>query len=71
MDHYHQTNPPTELKSTVMGRGGSRKGAGRPKGRNATTRSITLNDELWAKLDAMRGELSASAFLAKKIKGMR
>ena len=28
MDKYHQSNPPTELKSVVMGRENSRKGAG-------------------------------------------
>ena len=27
MDKYHQTNPPTELKSAVMGRENSRKGS--------------------------------------------
>ena len=37
MDNYHETTPPTELKSVVLGRdgskkthGGARKGAGRP-----------------------------------------
>ena len=30
MDKYHQTNPPTELKSVVLGRKNSRKGASSP-----------------------------------------
>ncbi len=58
-----------------MSAGGKRKGAGRPlgsgEGRKALTRSITLHSDLWAKLDDLRGNESASAYLAKKIKAMR
>ena len=58
-----------------MSHGGKRKGAGRPQGsgegRKALTKSITLHFDLWQKLDDLRGNESASAYLAKKIKGMR
>lgn len=53
-------------------RGGSREGAGRkPTGRTVTTSSINLAPELWDKLDAIRGELTRSAWIAAKIKGAK
>jgi hypothetical protein len=55
--------------------GGKRPGAGRPPGsgtgRTATTSSINLPPELWDKLDALRGELTRSAWIAAKIKNAR
>jgi len=57
--------------------GGARAGAGRkpldPKSK-ASTRSITLPADAWAKVDLLRGMLSPSAFLLgliKKIKGRK
>ena len=51
MDNYHETKPPTELKSVVLGRdgskkthGGARKGAGRPP-RLQALQAITLRIE--------------------------
>ena len=56
-------------------RGGKREGAGRPPGsgtgRTVTTSSINLPPELWDKLDALRGELTRSAWIAAKIKNAR
>jgi hypothetical protein len=55
--------------------GGARKGAGRPpgtgKGRTVTTSSINLPPALWARLDALRGDLTRSAWIAGKIKSAR
>jgi len=56
-------------------RGGARKGAGRKPGvgtgRTVTTSSINLPPELWDRLDALRGELTRSAWIAAKIKNAR
>jgi len=53
-------------------RGGPREGAGRkPTGRTVTTSSINLPPELWGRLDALRGELTRSAWIATKIKNAR
>lgn len=56
-------------------RGGKREGAGRKAGsgtgRTVTTSSINLPPELWDKLDALRGELTRSAWIAAKIKNAR
>jgi hypothetical protein len=54
-------------------RGGKREGAGRKPGagRVAVNSSITLTPELWDKLDALRGELTRSAWIAAKIKNAR
>ena len=56
-------------------RGGARKGAGRPqgsgKGRTVKTSSINLPPELWAKLDALRGGQSRSAWIADRIRRAR
>lgn len=53
-------------------RGGPREGAGRkPTGRTVTTSSINLPPELWDKLDALRGEITRSAWIATKIKNAR
>ena len=56
-------------------RGGKREGAGRPsgsgQGRTVTTSSINLPPELWSRLDALRGELTRSAWIAAKIKNAR
>ena len=53
-------------------RGGKRKGAGRPKGsgtgRKVKSSSITLPTALWAKLDALRGVYTRSAWIADKIR---
>ena len=58
-----------------MSAGGKRKGAGRPKGsgkgRTVKTSSINLTPALWAKLDAIRGNLSRSAWISEKIKRAR
>jgi hypothetical protein len=55
-----------------MIRGGKRKGAGRPKGsgtgRKVKSSSINLPPELWDRLDALRGELTRSAWIAAKIR---
>jgi hypothetical protein len=52
-------------------RGGSRKGAGRPKGsgngRKVVTRSINLAPELWKEIDRLRGDLSRSKWITKKL----
>ena len=56
-------------------RGGARPGSGRKKGsgkgRVAKSSSITLIPELWAKLDAIRGGKTRSAWIAAKIKVAR
>lgn len=56
-------------------RGGKREGAGRPPGsgtgRTVTTSSINLPPELWAKLDALRGDSTRSAWIAEKIRRAR
>lgn len=56
-------------------RGGARKGAGRKPGsgagRTVITSSVSLPPDLWDKLDAIRGELTRSAWVAAKIKGTR
>ena len=56
-------------------RGGARKGAGRKPGsgtgRTVISSSITLLPELWAKLDAIRGDKTRSAWIAGKIKSAR
>ena len=60
---------------TTTTRGGARKGAGRKPGvgtgRTVTTSSINLPPELWDRLDALRGELTRSAWIAAKIKNAR
>ena len=52
--------------------GGKRPHAGRPagqgKGRTVKTSSISLTPTEWAKLDAIRGGLSRSRWVAGKIK---
>jgi hypothetical protein len=49
-------------------RGGPREWAGRkPTGRTVTTSSISLAPELWDRLDALRGELTRSAWIAAMI----
>jgi hypothetical protein len=52
--------------------GGKRVGAGRPKGsgkgRTVKTSSINLPPTVWDKLDAIRGDLSRSKWIAKQIK---
>ena len=62
-------------KKPTPTRGGARKGAGRKPGtgtgRTVTTSSINLPPELWEKLDALRGELTRSAWIAAKIKNAR
>jgi hypothetical protein len=56
-------------------RGGARKGAGRKAGsgtgRTVVTSSVNLPPELWAKLDALRGESTRSDWIAAKIKNAR
>lgn len=56
-------------------KGGKREGAGRKPGsshgRTVTTSSISLPPDLWDKLDALRGELTRSAWIAAKIKNAR
>ena len=56
-------------------RGGKREGAGRKAGsgagRTVTTSSLNLSPELWGRLDALRGELTRSAWIAAKIKNAR
>jgi len=52
--------------------GGTRAGAGRkPTGRTVSSRTVTLPNSLWAKLDRLRGKASISRFLARKIQAMR
>ena len=62
-------------KKPTPTRGGAREGAGRKPGsgagRTVTTSSINLPPELWDKLDALRGELTRSAWIATKIKNAR
>lgn len=52
--------------------GGPREGAGRPAGtgagRTAVTRSVSMSESAWKKLDALRGDLSRGAYIAKKLK---
>ena len=59
----------------MVRRGGKREGAGRPKGsgkgRTVKTSSINLPPALWEKLDAIRGNLSRSAWISEKIKRAR
>ena len=53
-------------------RGGPREGAGRKAtGRTVTTSSINLPPILWDKLDAIRGDMTRSAWIAAKIKAAR
>lgn len=51
--------------------GGKRAGAGRPKGsgkgRTVKTSSINLPPAVWEKLDAIRGDLSRSKYIAETI----
>jgi hypothetical protein len=55
--------------------GGQRKGAGRPKGaagknakgRTVTTRSVSMQPEIWDKLDAQRGTMSRGKYIESKI----
>jgi len=51
--------------------GGARQGAGRKpgtgKGRTVKSSSISLAPATWAKLDAMRGKLTRSRWIAGKI----
>jgi hypothetical protein len=65
----------TMKKKPTPTRGGARKGAGRKPGtgtgRTVTTSSINLPPELWDMLDALRGELTRSAWIAAKIKNAR
>lgn len=55
--------------------GGKRAKAGRPKGsgkgRQVKTSSISLTPEEWARLDAVRGELSRSRWVASKLKRLQ
>ena len=58
---------PLAGKST---RGGARPGAGRPKGTVRGARAqftVVLSREERAKIDAMRGNLSMSAFIRQKL----
>ena len=55
--------------------GGPRKGAGRPagkksknaKGRLALSRSVSMPEETWARLDQQRGEQSRGKYIAAKL----
>jgi hypothetical protein len=62
-------------KKPTPTRGGTREGAGRKPGsgtgRTVTTSSINLTPEMWDMLDALRGELTRSAWIAAKIKNAR
>ncbi len=55
--------------------GGKRAGAGRPKGsgkgRTVKTSSINLPPAVWEKLDAIRGGLSRSKYIAEQIEKKR
>jgi hypothetical protein len=51
--------------------GGKRKGAGRPRGRIAVTRSISLSPSLWRTVDTLRGNINRSRFIALLIEGKR
>jgi predicted DNA-binding protein len=44
---------------------------GSGKGRTVKTSSINLAPELWAKLDALRGDQSRSAWIAERIRRAR
>ena len=56
-------------KKPTLTRGGAREGSGRkPTGRTVTTSSINLSPELWDRLDALRGDLTRSKWIAIKIK---
>ena len=51
--------------------GGNRKGAGRKKGRTVASNTITMSNEAWAKLDAIRGNLSRGRFLESRIQVLK
>ena len=60
------------MKSTRGGkRGGSRPGAGRPPGtgtgRNAISKSISLTEENWVKLDKLKGKRTRSGWVADRV----
>lgn len=48
-------------------RGGKRAGAGRPSGRTASSATITLPNDTWAKIDAERGPRSRSKYIKEKV----
>lgn len=48
-------------------RGGRRAGAGRPQGRTASSATITLPNETWAKIDAERGPRSRSKYIEVRV----
>jgi hypothetical protein len=48
-------------------RGGRRAGAGRPSGRTATSATITLANETWAKIDSERGPRSRSKYIEERV----
>jgi hypothetical protein len=54
-----------------MPRGGTRFGAGRPKGsgrgRTVEIKSISLRREIWQRIDEARGSVSRSSFIAAKL----
>ncbi len=53
-------------------RGGKREGSGRKAtGRKVVSSSINLLPEEWEKMDAVRGELSRSAWVSAKLKRAR
>lgn len=54
MDKYHRSNPPTELKSVVLGRKNSRKGASypAPRYRLLDTDDIIRSDDEFLEDDA-------------------
>jgi metal-responsive CopG/Arc/MetJ family transcriptional regulator len=45
--------------------GGARKGIGRPNRRQMKTKSISMPDHLWLRLDEVRGKLSRSAAIRR------
>jgi hypothetical protein len=51
--------------------GGARKGAGRKKGsgkgRTSVSKSVTMPQPTWDRLDEARGDLSRGKYIAKKI----
>lgn len=51
-------------------RGGARKGAGRKPttGRVAVTRSVSMTEGQWKKLDKLRGKQSRGAYIAEQLK---
>jgi hypothetical protein len=51
--------------------GGARPGAGRPRGRLAVTKSISLNPFLWRTVDNLRGGMTRSRFIALLIEQKR